>query len=169
MTFNGNRTLQPPSAWSCLVKCQLYYRKASHEQTHPQTVCPPGTGLPHVTHYWRPRGYGSTPGTVQTQHRKGDASMGLEARLSEHGKRSPGAPQGEKRLPPGPRRGAGAACRAGGRCAVPKRARRGRHVLAQPLLLGRPSAPAMPLPERPSLTPAAPSPRLDPAWAGLSL
>lgn len=37
----------------------------------------------------------STPGTVQARHRKGDASRGLEVRLSEHGKRSPGAPQGE--------------------------------------------------------------------------
>lgn len=108
----------------------------------------------------------STPGTVRAQHRKVEASTGLEARLSEHGKGSPGVPQG-KWLLAGPRRGAGAACGAEGRCAVPGRARRGRQVLARPLLLARPSAQAMPLPERPSLAPAAPSPRLGPPAGGL--
>lgn len=81
----------------------------------------------------------STPGTVRAQHRKVEASTGLEARLSEHGKGSPGVPQG-KWLLAGPRRGAGAACGAEGRCAVPGRARRGGQVLARPLLLARPGA-----------------------------
>lgn len=50
-----------------------------------------------MTHYWGVGGLWehSTIRMVQAEHRKGDTSTGLEAWLSEHGKGSPGAPQGE--------------------------------------------------------------------------
>lgn len=165
--------MQHPSAWSCLVQCQLYWRKPSHEQTRPQPACPPDTGFPSVTHYWWPGGYGNTALPARCKHSTGRAILqGFRGPSTERALR---VHRRGKRQPAGPRGGAGAACRAGGRCAVPGRARRSRQVLAQPLLLGRPWAPAMPLPERPSPASAAPSPRLgrpegrrggEPAWAG---